>query len=370
RTGVAVRRGNTHRSRGIRRLPGIPAAPGVRQADAPCARRARPRLRRRGVRRPRPPPWHGDGLHRFGCAPELCGRDRGLHLCEADALAFRGRIRLPGCGTAGVGRTCAHLGARRHPRRPAEPAGADPIPGEAAQARGVHLLHLGGEGAQSCRSDRTVAAVGRAPGLRTPVQATRAGEVPRRLPVKPRRCGHLRWTAVPTRLQSLDSPGHLCLPCRASRRSSCRPITRSSVMTSRRDFIASASLAATGLALAPLAVCSQDRPDPASPRPREKPTGAIADIVPVGGALLARAIPATGETIPVIGVGTSGSYEVPLDSPEFEALEDVMKVFFEGGGRLLDTSPNYSNAEDVVGALLAGGGWRERCFLATKLAAD
>ncbi len=141
-------------------------------------------------------------------------------------------------------------------------------------------------------------------------------------------------------------------------------------MTSRRDFIASASLAATGLALAPLAACSQDRPDPASPRPHEKPTGAIADIVPVGGALLARAIPATGETIPVIGVGTSGSYEVPLDSPEFEALEDVMKVFFEGGGRLLDTSPNYSNAEDVVGALLAGGGWRERCFLATKLAAD
>src|SRR5690606_10252827 len=59
-----------------------------------------------------------------------------------------------------------------------------------------------------------------------------------------------------------------------------------------------------------------------------------------------------------------------LDSAEFEALKDVLKVFFEGGGSLIDTSPNYSNAEDVVGALLAGGGWRERCFLATKLAAD
>ncbi|MGY1519893.1 aldo/keto reductase [Luteimonas sp. A482] len=141
-------------------------------------------------------------------------------------------------------------------------------------------------------------------------------------------------------------------------------------MTSRRDFIATAGLAATGLALVPLAACSQEMPDPASPRPREKPTGAIADIVPLGGALLTRAIPSTGEAIPVIGVGTSGSYEVPLDSAEFDALKDVLKVFFEGGGSLIDTSPNYTNAEDVVGALLAEGGWRERCFLATKLAAD
>ncbi|MGY1409042.1 aldo/keto reductase [Luteimonas sp. A611] len=141
-------------------------------------------------------------------------------------------------------------------------------------------------------------------------------------------------------------------------------------MTSRRDFIATAGLAATGLALVPLAACSHEMPDPALPRPREKPTGAIADIVPLGGALLTRAIPSTGEAIPVIGVGTSGSYEVPLDSAEFDALKDVLKVFFEGGGSLIDTSPNYTNAEDVVGALLAEGGWRERCFLATKLAAD
>ena len=139
-------------------------------------------------------------------------------------------------------------------------------------------------------------------------------------------------------------------------------------MTSRRDFIASSGLAAAAFALAPLSACSQDRPDPNTPRP--KPTGAIADIVPLGGALLSRAIPASGERIPVIGVGTSGSYEVPLESAEFAALKDVVQVFFDGGGSVIDTSPNYSNAEDVVGALLAEGGWRDRCFLATKLAAD
>ena len=139
-------------------------------------------------------------------------------------------------------------------------------------------------------------------------------------------------------------------------------------MSSRREFIASTGLAAAAIALSPLSACAQQRPDPTVPRP--KPTGAIADIVPAGGALLERTIPSTGERIPVIGVGTSGSYEVPLDSPEFTALKDVLRVFFEGGGRVIDTSPNYSNAEDVVGALLDDGGWRERCFLATKLAAD
>ena len=140
-------------------------------------------------------------------------------------------------------------------------------------------------------------------------------------------------------------------------------------MTSRRDFIATVGLAAAGAALAPLAACSQELPDPASSAPRPKPVGAIADIVPAG-ALLMRTIPSSGEAIPAIGVGTSGSYEVPLDSPGFDALREVARIFFEGGGRLLDTSPNYSNAEDVVGALLEQGGWRERCFLATKLAAD
>jgi diketogulonate reductase-like aldo/keto reductase len=138
-------------------------------------------------------------------------------------------------------------------------------------------------------------------------------------------------------------------------------------MSSRRDFLASASLAATGLALAPLTACSRDP----APAPRaEKPIGAIAEIAPLGAALLARPIPSSGEMLPVIGAGTSGSYEVPLDSPEFRALREVAKVFFESGATVIDTSPNYSNAEDVVGALLDEGGWRDRCFLATKLAAD
>ena len=139
-------------------------------------------------------------------------------------------------------------------------------------------------------------------------------------------------------------------------------------MATRRQFLHRSGWSATALALAPLFACSQEGPPappadvPGPPRPPE-PAAAAA-------ALLMRKIPSSGEAIPAIGVGTSGSYEVALDSPEFAALREVAKVFFEGGGRVIDTSPNYSNAEDVVGALLADGGWRDACFLATKLAAD
>lgn len=141
-------------------------------------------------------------------------------------------------------------------------------------------------------------------------------------------------------------------------------------MTSRRDFLASTAVIATGLALGPLAGCSRERPAPPSapaipaPPPRASQPALVAE------SMITRAIPATGEQVPVIGAGTSGSYEVPLGSAEFETLKETIRVFFEGGGTVFDTSPNYSNAEDVLGALLAEGGWRKRCFLATKLAAD
>jgi diketogulonate reductase-like aldo/keto reductase len=144
-------------------------------------------------------------------------------------------------------------------------------------------------------------------------------------------------------------------------------------MPSRRDFLTATSLAAGGFALAPLAACSRETPPAAAPQPQPAPPAtdtAAAAKTPASGQMLTRAIPSTGEKIAVIGAGTSGSYEIEMDSPEYEALKDVVRIFFEGGGQVIDTSPNYSNAEDVVGALLAQGGWRSKCFLATKLAED
>jgi diketogulonate reductase-like aldo/keto reductase len=80
-----------------------------------------------------------------------------------------------------------------------------------------------------------------------------------------------------------------------------------------------------------------------------------------------RTIPSTGEKIPAIGMGTSGSFEVDPGSAEYEALREVLKVFFAGGGSVIDTAPTYSNAEDVLGALLAEQNLRPKCWLATKL---
>lgn len=91
---------------------------------------------------------------------------------------------------------------------------------------------------------------------------------------------------------------------------------------------------------------------------------------PAASPLLSRPIPSTGELLPVIGAGTSGSYDVDIGSPEYAQLQQVVKHFFEGGARLIDTAPNYGRSDTVLGQLLADGGWRERCFLATKIAAD
>jgi aryl-alcohol dehydrogenase-like predicted oxidoreductase len=83
--------------------------------------------------------------------------------------------------------------------------------------------------------------------------------------------------------------------------------------------------------------------------------------------MLKRTIPSSGETVPVIGMGTSGSFEVPAGSVEYEALKEVLRRFFAGGATIIDTAPTYSNAEDNLGPLLSGSGARSKAFIATKL---
>lgn len=85
------------------------------------------------------------------------------------------------------------------------------------------------------------------------------------------------------------------------------------------------------------------------------------------GTLRTRVIPASGETVPVIGMGTSGSFEVPAGSAQYNALREVLRRFFDGGATLIDTAPTYGNAEDNLGSLLEELGLRKRAFIATKL---
>ncbi len=86
--------------------------------------------------------------------------------------------------------------------------------------------------------------------------------------------------------------------------------------------------------------------------------------------LQTRPIPGTGERVPVIGAGTSGSFETTVGSQQYEQLKTVLKVFFDGGATVFDTSPNYGPADTILGQLLDEGGWRPKTFLATKIAAD
>ncbi|HEK0907389.1 aldo/keto reductase [Pseudomonas parafulva] len=89
-----------------------------------------------------------------------------------------------------------------------------------------------------------------------------------------------------------------------------------------------------------------------------------------GSGLLTRKIPSTGEALPVIGAGTSGSFEVQAGSAQYQQLKAVLEAFFKGGGKVIDTSPNYGGADAILGQLLEEGGWHRQCFIATKIAAD
>ena len=133
-------------------------------------------------------------------------------------------------------------------------------------------------------------------------------------------------------------------------------------MSTRREFIASTALSAAAVAMMPLAACSQE-PAAAAPSVGAPETAET----PFSGTLIQRAIPATGERIPVIGMGTSGSFEVGTEAAERDPLREVLKRFVAAGATVIDTAPTYGTAEDVLGALVAEARVRDRLFLATKL---
>lgn len=80
-----------------------------------------------------------------------------------------------------------------------------------------------------------------------------------------------------------------------------------------------------------------------------------------------RAIPRTGEELPVIGLGTARTFDIPSAGDIPAALREVMHQFLLRGGRVIDSSPMYGTAEAVVGNLLQETDKDGRPFLATKV---
>lgn len=80
-----------------------------------------------------------------------------------------------------------------------------------------------------------------------------------------------------------------------------------------------------------------------------------------------RPIPSSGESIPVMGLGTYQTHDVSPSSDSIEPLRQVMKLFVERGGRMVDSSPMYNRAEAVVGRLVADLAIQDDIFFATKV---
>ena len=83
--------------------------------------------------------------------------------------------------------------------------------------------------------------------------------------------------------------------------------------------------------------------------------------------VLTRAIPRTGEKLPVIGIGTAIVFDIGNDAEQRADRTKVIHTLLDGGARMIDTAPSYGSAETVVGDLLSAMKVRERVFLATKV---
>jgi len=86
--------------------------------------------------------------------------------------------------------------------------------------------------------------------------------------------------------------------------------------------------------------------------------------------MIARPIPASGEFLPVVGLGTYQSFDAGNNAPERESLTEVLQLFAQRGGKLVDSSPMYGRSESVVGDLAAQLNITERLFMATKVWTD
>jgi aryl-alcohol dehydrogenase-like predicted oxidoreductase len=80
-----------------------------------------------------------------------------------------------------------------------------------------------------------------------------------------------------------------------------------------------------------------------------------------------RSIPSSGEKLPVIGLGSALTFDVRSRSPEAKAVGEVLALFVKHGGKLIDTSPAYGNAESLIGELAYESHLRDSLFLATKV---
>ncbi len=117
-------------------------------------------------------------------------------------------------------------------------------------------------------------------------------------------------------------------------------------MISRRDLLKKSVLASSSLAFLPGLLSAQP-----------------------GGGIIKRAIPKTGEELPMIGLGSSATFSSLANTEDATALREVLRTLIDNGGRVFDTAPGYGGgtSEEIAGAFVNELGIAEEIFWATKL---
>lgn len=86
-----------------------------------------------------------------------------------------------------------------------------------------------------------------------------------------------------------------------------------------------------------------------------------------GAGLLSRPVPSSGEALPLIGLGSWITFNVGNDRAARANCTEVMRQFFTAGGRMIDSSPMYGSAQEVIGEGLRELGKPARLFAADKV---
>jgi len=118
-------------------------------------------------------------------------------------------------------------------------------------------------------------------------------------------------------------------------------------MLTRRDCLALSATACASLALKTRLLAAQE-----------------------AGPLLTRAIPKSGEALPIVGLGSSATFSQAAGSEgaeDLEAIRTVLKTMVEHGGTVFDTAPGYGESEAVAAEAVNELGIRDKVFWATKL---
>jgi diketogulonate reductase-like aldo/keto reductase len=86
-----------------------------------------------------------------------------------------------------------------------------------------------------------------------------------------------------------------------------------------------------------------------------------------GNPVLTRPIPASGEALPLVGLGSWITFNVGDDTAARDACAEVVRAHFAAGGRLIDSSPMYGSSQEVIGYAIKKLGNPKALFAATKV---